>query len=165
MKASVSLLPADVSDPTLSALDQLSLDLAMARGIDEVMEVVRRNARGLIGADGISFIMRDNGRCYCAAEDAIAPLWKGQRFPMDTCISGWAMQHGEVVVIEDIDEDERIPHEAYRPTFVRSLVMVPVRQDDPVAAIGAYWAHRHRPAPEVVRALRRICLLYTSRCV
>ena len=156
MKASVSLPPADNSDPTLSALDQLSLDLAMARGIDEVMTVVRRNARGLTGADGISFILRDNGRCYYADEDAVAPLWKGQRFPMDACISGWAMQHGEVVVIEDIDEDERIPHEAYRPTFVRSLVMVPVRQDDPVAAIGAYWAHRHRPAPEVIRALRRI---------
>jgi putative two-component system response regulator len=156
MKASLSSPPADASDPTLSALDQLSLDLAMARGIDEVMEVVRRNARGLIGADGISFILRDNGRCYYADEDAIAPLWKGQRFPMETCISGWAMQHGEVVVIEDIDEDDRIPHEAYRPTFVRSLVMVPVRQDDPVAAIGAYWAHRHRPAQEVVRALMRI---------
>lgn len=156
MKAPVSPPPTDPSDPTLSALDQLSLDLAMARGIDEVMAVVRHNARKLTGADGISFILRDNGRCYYADEDAIAPLWKGQRFPMDACISGWAMQHGEVVVIEDIDEDERIPHEAYRPTFVRSLVMVPVRQDDPVAAIGAYWAHRHRPAPEVVRALRRI---------
>lgn len=156
MKASPSTALADPSDPTLSALDQMSLDLAMARGIDEVMAVVRRNARGLTGADGISFILRDNGRCYYADEDAIAPLWKGQRFPMDACISGWAMQHGEVVVIEDIDEDDRIPHEAYRPTFVRSLVMVPVRQDDPVAAIGAYWAHRHRPVPEVIRALRRI---------
>ena len=120
------------------------------------MAVVRRSVRGLIGADGISFILRDNGRCYYADEDAIAPLWKGQRFPMETCISGWAMQHAEVVIIEDIYEDDRIPHAAYRPTFVRSLVMVPVRHEDPVAAIGAYWAHRHRPAPEVVRALRRI---------
>lgn len=144
------------ADPTLSALDRLALDLSMARGIEEIMAVVRRSARGLVGADGISFILRDNGRCYYADEDAIAPLWKGQRFPMETCISGWAMQHAEVVVIEDIYEDDRIPHAAYRPTFVRSLVMVPVRHEDPVAAIGAYWAHRHRPAPEVVRALRRI---------
>lgn len=128
----------------------------MARGINEIMAVVRRSVRGLIGADGISFILRDNGRCYYADEDAIAPLWKGQRFPMESCISGWAMQHAEVVVIEDIYDDARIPHAAYRPTFVRSLVMVPVRQDDPVAAIGAYWARRHRPGPEVVRALRRI---------
>ena len=29
--------------------------------------------------------------CYYADEDAISPLWKGQRFPMSACISGWAM--------------------------------------------------------------------------
>ncbi|MGO4174340.1 HD-GYP domain-containing protein [Bosea sp. TAF32] len=156
MQATVSSLAADTPDPTLSALDALVLDLAMARGLDEVMAVVRRNARGLTGADGISFVLRENGRCYYADEDAITPLWKGQRFPMEACISGWAMQHGEVVVIEDIYADDRIPHAAYRPTFVRSLVMVPVRQDDPVAAIGAYWARRHRPQPDVIRALRRI---------
>ncbi len=147
MKASVSLLPADVSDPTLSALDQLSLDLAMARGIDEVMEVVRRNARGLIGADGISFILRDNGRCYYADEDAIAPLWKGQRFPMDTCISGWAMQHGEVVVIEDIDQDERIPKRPIaRPScaassWCRFVRMIPLPRSVPIGHI----AIGHRP--------------------
>lgn len=155
-------MPAPVSNPsaasldTLSALDALALDLAMARGLDEVMAVVRRSARGLTGADGISFVLRENGRCYYADEDAIAPLWKGQRFPMESCISGWAMLHGAVVVIEDIYQDSRIPHAAYRPTFVRSLVMVPVRQEDPVAAIGAYWARQHRPGPEVIRTLRRI---------
>ena len=42
MKAPVSPPPTDPSDPTLSALDQLSLDLAMARGIDE------KTARGLL---------------------------------------------------------------------------------------------------------------------
>jgi response regulator RpfG family c-di-GMP phosphodiesterase len=156
MQASVSSLAADTPDPTLSALDGLVVDLAMARGLDEVMAVVRRNARGLTGADGISFVLRENGRCYYADEDAVTPLWKGQRFPMEACISGWAMQHGEIVGIEDIYADDRVPHAAYRPTFVRSLVMVPVRQDDPVAAIGAYWARRHRPQPEVIRALRRI---------
>jgi signal transduction histidine kinase len=55
------------------------------------------------------------------------------------------MIHRETVAIEDIYADARIPHDAYRPTFVRSLAMVPVRRDDPIAAIGAYWATRHRP--------------------
>ncbi len=110
---------------------RLALDLSMARGIEEIMAVVRRSVRGLIGADGISFILRDNGRCYYADEDAIAPLWKGQRFPMETCISGWAMQHAEVVVIEDIYEDDRIPlRPISRPSYASSL-MVPVRHEDP----------------------------------
>lgn len=128
----------------------------MARGLDEIMEVVRQSARSLIGADGVTFVLRDEGRCYYADEDAISPLWKGQRFPIETCISGWAMQRAEVVVIEDIYKDDRIPHAAYKPTFVKSLVMVPVREDDPVGAIGAYWAKTERPSGEAVRLLQRI---------
>ena len=46
-------------------------------------------------------------------------------------------------VIEDIYSDPRVPADAYRPTFVKSLAMVPVPQDNPVAAIGAYWSQMH----------------------
>lgn len=47
------------------------------------------------------------------------------------------------VAIGDIMNDVRIPIDAYKPTFVRSLVMIPVRQQAPVAAIGAYWKTKH----------------------
>ena len=42
------------------------------------------------------------------------------------------------MVIEDVFEDPRIPYDAYLPTFVKSLIMTPVGEDN-VAAIGAYW--------------------------
>lgn len=142
----------DGADP----VDDLILQLSMARGIDEVMDVVRKNARALVGADGITFVLREDDKCFYADEDAISPLWKGQRFPVETCISGWAMINRQVVIIEDIYADDRIPHAAYRPTFVKSLTMVPVRMDDPVAAIGAYWARRHVPTNEQLRRLKRI---------
>jgi two-component sensor histidine kinase len=58
------------------------------------------------------------------------------------------------VVIPDIYLDDRIPHDAYRPTFVKSLIMTPVRPDDPIAAIGAYWAENHQPSPDVVAKLQ-----------
>jgi putative two-component system response regulator len=138
------------------SLEELALRLSMARGIEEVMATVRGCARQIVQADGVSFILRDNGMCFYADEDAISPLWKGQRFPMEQCISGWAMLNREIAVIEDIYADDRIPHAAYRPTFVRSLVMVPVRQEDPVAAIGAYWAHHRRPTDDEVNTLLRI---------
>ena len=137
-------------------MEDLILRMSMARGLDEIMAVVRQSARGLIGADGVTFVIRDGGKCYYADEDAISPLWKGQRFPMETCISGWAMQHAEVVVIEDIYKDDRIPHAAYSPTFVKSLVMVPVREDDPIGAIGAYWAKAERPSADAIRLLQQI---------
>ena len=37
------------------------------------------------------------------------------------------MLNKQHVVIPDSYLDDRIPHEAYRPTFVRSLAMMPVR--------------------------------------
>ena len=114
--------------------------LSKAQSLREIMDVVTRAARTLLAADGVTFVLRDGDRCYYAEEDAISPLWKGQRFPMRACISGWCMAERQAVVIRDIYQDPRIPMDAYRSTFVRSLAMVPVREDDPIAAMGAYWS-------------------------
>lgn len=127
-------------------------DLSLARDLPTIMQIVRRAARELTGADGASFVLREGDLSYYADEDAIGPLWKGQRFPMSACISGWAMLHREAVAIEDIYEDPRIPVDAYRPTFVKSLCMVPIRTKAPIGAIGNYWASRH-PATPPERAL------------
>ncbi|MBI3736612.1 histidine kinase, partial [Candidatus Sumerlaeota bacterium] len=107
-------------------------------------------------ADGATFVLRENGHCHYADENAISPLWKGQKFPMSVCISGWAMIHREAVAIEDIYQDSRIPHDAYRPTFVKSLVMVPIRKADPVGAIGNYWAKTRRATPEEMKLLQAL---------
>ena len=96
-----------------------------------VKEIVRKAARALTGADGATFVLRDNGHCYYADEDAIEPLWKGKRFPMGLCISGWVMLNCQPTTIEDIYSDPRIPADAYRPTFVKSLAMVPIRTRSP----------------------------------
>jgi two-component sensor histidine kinase len=130
--------------------------LSTSRTLPEVMEVVTHATRDLLHADGITFVLRDGDRCYYAEEDAISPLWKGKRFPMDACISGWCMIEGKAAVIPDIYADARIPHDAYRPTFVRSLAMVPVRQDDPVAALGAYWAQSREIMPAELEILQAI---------
>ncbi len=140
----------------MNPVDDLVLKLAMARGLDEIMALVRSQARALVGADGITFVLRRGQECFYADEDAITPLWKGQYFPAQACISGWAMMRREVVVIEDIYADDRIPHAAYRPTFVKSLAMVPVRMEDPVAAIGAYWSRQYLPSTEQLNCLKRI---------
>jgi signal transduction histidine kinase/CheY-like chemotaxis protein len=130
--------------------------LSLARNLETIMAIVRRAARELTGADGATFVLRDAGRCFYADEDAIGPLWKGHRFPMSACISGWAMLNRLPVAIEDIYEDSRIPHDAYRPTFVKSLVMVPIRTVDPIGAIGTYWAKRRRPTAEEISLLQAL---------
>ncbi|MDB4960760.1 MAG: histidine kinase [Myxococcales bacterium] len=128
--------------------------LATARTLEAVMVIVRSAARELSGADGATFVLRDDDHCHYADEEAIGPLWKGKRFPLHTCISGWAMLHREPVVIANIYADPRIPHDAYRPTFVKSLAMTPIRRIDPVGAIGTYWATQYTPTPEQLRLLQ-----------
>jgi len=131
-------------------------ELSLARELPAIQRIVRSTARELTGADGATFVLRDNGYCYYADEDAISPLWKGRRFPMETCISGWAMLNRKPAVIADIYQDARIPHDAYRPTFVKSLAMVPIRTLDPVGAIGNYWAATRQPSEPEVRLLQAL---------
>ncbi len=136
--------------------------LSFCRTLQEVMAIVRREARTLSGADGVTFVLRDGEHCHYAEENAIGPLWKGRRFPITSCISGWVMLNRRSVAIEDIYLDPRVPADAYRPTFVKSLAMVPVRAEDPLGAIGAYWATNHRAMAEeidVLESLAEACAL------
>ncbi len=137
-------------------------ELSLVRTLDEITATVRSAARELAGADGATFVLREGEFCHYVDEDAITPLWKGRRFPIDQCVSGWAMKHGVPVVIEDIAGDARVPSEAYRPTFVKSLVMVPIRALSPVGAIGTYWAERRRASRVEVRLL---CALADSTSI
>ena len=105
---------------------------------DGIIAAVKDTARGICKSDGITFILREGNLCHYVEEDAIGPLWKGQYFPLTACISGWSMLHGQTAVIEDVFADPRIPHDAYRPTFVKSLIMTPLGEKN-VAAMGAYW--------------------------
>ncbi|WP_411289578.1 GGDEF domain-containing protein [Mycobacterium adipatum] len=141
---------------SMGHLLQAVQELSLARGLPEIQRIVRAAARALTGCDGATFVLRDNDMCWYADEDAIAPLWKGRRFPIETCISGWTMLNRRAVVIRNIYDDDRIPHEAYRPTFVQSLVMVPIRTLDPVGAIGNYWADEHMPTEREVSLLQAL---------
>lgn len=131
-------------------------ELSTARQLGEIQRIVRDAARDLTGADGATIALRDGERCHFVDESAIAPLWKGQRFGLDECVSGWVLEHAEPALIEDVYADMRVPHDHYRPTFVASLAAVPVRTEDPVAAIGAYWGERHHPSEREVALLKSL---------
>jgi signal transduction histidine kinase len=146
------------SELLIEAVQRLSL----SRDMPGIVEVVRHAARAIAGSDGASVILREGDRCHYVDEDAIGPLWKGRLFPMQDCISGWCMLHKQAVAIPDIYADTRIPVDAYRPTFVKSLLMVPIRSVAPIGAIGSYWADHREPSPEEIRLL---CALADSTAV
>lgn len=128
-------------------------DIATSQSTLRVARVATHGARELLGADGITFVVREEDTCFYLDEEAISPLWKGRRFPAETCISGWVMEHKTPAIIPDIRVDARIPQDAYRPTFVRSLVMIPIRNHIVVGALGAYWATEHLATKTEVRTL------------
>lgn len=129
----------------LAMLTKALAQISRAKSTDDVVATIRASARSLIGCQGIAIVLKEGDLCHYVEEDAIGPLWKGQKFPASACISGWSMINRKTAVIPDISLDDRIPYELYRETFVRAVAMVPVRADNPVAAIGAYWAQTYDP--------------------
>lgn len=142
--------------PGSDAVVEAMREIAAARDLAGVMASVRRNARRLVRADGATFVLREGAVVHYADEDAISPLWKGRRFPADACASGWAMNHRTSLAILDVFADPRVPADAYRRTFVRSLALVPIRREDPLGAIGAYWARPHLATPREVAVLEAL---------
>lgn len=137
-------------------LSEINKTLVGIFDFEQIANVICRAARELSGADGSTFVLREGNRVRYSAEDSISPLWKGLDFPVECCISGWSILNNEPAIIEDIYLDPRIPHEAYRPTFVKSLVMTPVGASVPVAAIGAYWKEKYKADSYVVGLLQSL---------
>lgn len=131
-------------------------ELSLARSLPEIQHIVRTAARELTGCDGATLVLRDDDMCYNADEDAITPLWKDNRYPLDACVSGWTMLNREAAIIPDIYRDPRVPQAFYRSTFIKSLVMVPIRKLDPIGAIGNFWANPHPPSEQEVRLLQAL---------
>lgn len=130
--------------------------LAGARSLEAVISVLRASARRVVGADGIAIVLPEGDQCHYVAEDAMEPLWEGQSFPVSNCVSGWAMTHRQTAVIGDVFDDPRVPLDAYRTTFVRSMVMVPIGHVEAIAAIGAYWSEAGKPSDNEIALLEAL---------
>lgn len=136
----------------VSAVEQL----AAATTLEEVIATVRGAARAVSGADGVTFVLKDGDHCRYVAEDAVGALWTGMRFELNSCISGWCMLNGQTAAVPDIYVDPRIPHDVYRQTFVKSLVMVPVKTHEPIAAIGSYWSEERAFEPAEIALIEAL---------
>jgi PAS domain S-box-containing protein len=124
--------------------------------LQDLLPAICRAAREIADAEGATVVLREGDRVHYAEEDAIEPLWKGRRFSTTACISGWAILEHKPAIVEDIYADQRLPIEAYQTTFVKSLVMVPVRSHDPLGAIGVYWAQRRKANDHEVALLQAL---------
>ena len=144
------------AEAILSRLTLAINELNAASSEDEALDVLRRCAVDLTEAQGVAVVMRDGDLCHYLADDSDSELWPDERFPMESCISGWAMLKGEPAVVSNIFQDARIPHYLYAPTFVRSLIITPMGDGKPFAALGVYWDHVREHSAAEVELLRTL---------
>lgn len=130
-------------------LGQANAELADARSHEAVFEILRTHARAITGADGVAVVRREGDEVAYIGEDAISPLWTGQRFPIERCVSGLAILACQPIVIPDIGADDRVPLSAYLATFVKSMAVFPLGRPAPIAALGLYWREVQPLAPDV----------------
>jgi signal transduction histidine kinase/CheY-like chemotaxis protein len=141
--------------PGLEVLLTATRAMARAQDLAELSSIAQAAARRLSGADGATFAIRDGDDCHYTDEDPPGPRWKGLRFPLGECLSGWAMQHRQPVVVDEVGTDDRVPRGA-REAPVSSAVVVPIRSQRPVAALGTYWSAPFRPDRTRVRLLQAL---------
>lgn len=130
--------------------------LANVDDITEMSRIVVQATRQLVGAQGATFVIREEDQCYYLDEDAVGPLWRGMKFPLTACIAGWCMLSGRSVGVPDISADDRIPHDVYETTFVKSLIMAPVSEHEPIAAMGVYWSEIKEHTAQTVQIVEAI---------
>lgn len=147
----VEVPPTGIAD-LIAAIQELSL----AGSAEEVQQVVRAAARRLTGADGSTFARRDRDSCVYVEQDGIGPPIVGRRVPLGQCISGWAILHRRPAVVVDVRSDHRVGPDGFGPGSATSLIVVPVRTPDPVAAIANYWLGRHPPSDQEVALLQAL---------
>jgi signal transduction histidine kinase len=110
---------------------ELSRDLNVVLELPPLLQLIVEAAMEVTdsAASSILLIDRKSGDLYFEAA-AGAKSEEIQRFvvPMDSSIAGWVVQHGEPVVIDDAQQDERhFPQSDIETAFTtRSLIAVPL---------------------------------------
>jgi PAS domain S-box-containing protein len=137
----------------LNLLTLIIKELSSARTLEHVISIIKKSARNLLGADGFTFILKENNQCHYIEEESIKPLWKGQKFPINGCLSGWVMLNRQITIIDDVASNPKTPADVYAHTFVKSLVITPVNMQDPVAALEFYWGRKYKPAEQEIELI------------
>lgn len=139
-----------------SSLSRSAHRLHGAKSITAAIDILRGAARQIAGADCVTIALREGDYVSFVGDETIAPLWTGKRFPIHECASGLAMLERRTIIIPDVRNDARVPHNAYLSTFVSSMAIFPVGNGEPVVAIAVYWRERRRVDDEAMILLKTL---------
>ena len=104
-----------------------------AAGLDSatVMQVIAERSRGLTGASGAAIEMLQG--------DELVPVVRigteSPRLPVAGSLSGTCVRTGELQRCDDVLTDSRITHTAYHEQGIRSLLAVPLKDDQRILGV------------------------------
>lgn len=142
----------NVFDLLLSVLS----DVSHIKVYDDVTTTLKNATKKLINCDASSIILKDGDQCHYIDEDSAQPLWKGMKFPLDDCISGWAIKNESTAVVPDIYDDARVPSNLYKHTLIKSMLVSPLKNQHVHGAISVYWTVPHQPSPTEIHILETL---------
>lgn len=127
--------------------------LARAAAIDKLAALAVELARTAASAEGAAFVIPEDDLCHYLDEAGELPGWKGQKFPICSCMAGWAIQNRQMLIVPDVERDGRVPRALYETAGIGSMVILPMNLFPRGGALAAYWRRPRNIGPEVISAL------------
>lgn len=124
----------------LALLNRASQAFNASLEIDEVLASVLQEVRQLLGVDAYSVWLLDEATGELVCQELISPhseLVRGWRLAPGQGIAGWVQAHGESLLLDDVQQDERYfpgVEEATGHTW-RSTLTVPLRTPQKVIGV------------------------------
>lgn len=125
----------------LTSLRSVSAAIAGELDLRSVLDLVTEECRELTHAAGASIALTDErarALRYTATVGSDVAFVERFTFPLDDSISGWVLQRGQSVRIDNTAEDPRIKPEVARQLGARSMILVPLAtRGKPIGTLAA----------------------------
>ncbi len=120
------------------AIQQVVGVLSSVSDTGELLRVVARAARQMMGSDESYLLLREGGKLVVRAADGLPETLLGRSFlrPGEG-IEGWVADHGESVALSDASCERRFRDLPGRERRVRALAVVPMKLRDDIVGVLA----------------------------
>ncbi len=119
----------------LTALQETTRALASTLELEGLLTLIIQQATSLLNADGgmINLVREDEPVDEVVAGAGLTVSMIGQRTRLDSSLSGWVTLHNEPVIVNDVEQDERITRqEPAMRSAIHSAAVAPLAIKDEV---------------------------------